>query len=214
MWTAVGRESWGWEILQFVDVVDNGGGSYTLSDLLRGRRGTEWAVDQHVAGETFVLLTTSTILDLVNQSSQIGLEQLIRAVTVGQQLANAIERACTANSVRLLPFSPVHITAVRDGGTSDIDLGWTRRDRLAGDWVNGGGLPMSEDTEEYEIDIIDPVGPTVVRTVTSLSSPSYTYTLADQTTDFGGAATNFDVEIFQISATVGRGYPGEANIQV
>jgi hypothetical protein len=42
-----------------------------------------------------------------------------------------------------------------------------------------------------------------------VSSPSAVYASADQTTDFGGAQSTIAVRVYQISATIGRGFPGE-----
>jgi hypothetical protein len=36
-------------------------GLYELSGLLRGRRGTEWAMASHVTGERFILLWPMTV---------------------------------------------------------------------------------------------------------------------------------------------------------
>ena len=36
-----------------------------------------------------------------------------------------------------------------------------------------------------------------------------TYTIADQTTDFGGAKDPVDIEIFQMSSLIGRGFKTE-----
>ena len=47
------------EIIQYADVVDNGSGSFTLSTLLRGRLGTEWAIDTHIIGEDIIGLTNN-----------------------------------------------------------------------------------------------------------------------------------------------------------
>ena len=46
---------------------------------------------------------------------------------------------------------------------------------------------------------------TVIRSFTGLTSPSVTYTVAQQTTDFGGIAKNVLVDVYQISQSVGRG---------
>jgi len=45
----------------------------------------------------------------------------------------------------------------------------------------------------------------IVRTI-SASDSTVTYTSADQTTDFGSPPTTLYLDIYQISATVGRGY--------
>jgi hypothetical protein len=47
---------------------------------------------------------------------------------------------------------------------------------------------------------------TVVRTITGLSTPTATYTSAQQTTDFGSPQAEVFVRVYQVSATVGRGH--------
>jgi hypothetical protein len=46
----------------------------------------------------------------------------------------------------------------------------------------------------------------------SITSPTASYSAADQTTDFGSAQSSIDVKIYQISAVVGRGYAVEATV--
>jgi hypothetical protein len=92
---------------------------------------------------------------------------------------------------------------------------------LGGSWNNGtenpgiyGGpqtgapVPLSEDTESYDVDIIKAVSgvDTVVRTFVGLTSPTVVYSAAQQTTDFGAPVTSLHVKVYQNSAQVGRGF--------
>ena len=52
-------------------------------------------------------------------------------------------------------------------------------------------------------------GSDVVRTIAGLTSPSATYTAAEQTADFGSAQSSVTVRVYQVSALVGRGGKGE-----
>jgi hypothetical protein len=63
-------------------------------------------------------------------------------------------------------------------------------------------VPLAEETESYEIDVFD--GADLVRTL-SATSPSVTYTLADQTTDFGGQQWSVTIAVYQLSSIFGRG---------
>ena len=63
---------------------------------------------------------------------------------------------------------------------------------------------LGEDTERYEIDILD-----VVRTL-SATSPAATYTAAQQTADFGSPQPSISLRIHQLSTTAGRGTPRSA----
>jgi hypothetical protein len=68
---------------------------------------------------------------------------------------------------------------------------------------------MTERTEAYEIDVMD--GVTVKRTLLS-TTPTVDYPAADQITDFGSEQSSVEVNIYQISALVQRGYPLNATV--
>lgn len=74
--------------------------------------------------------------------------------------------------------------------------------------MSGVDIPLSEAVESYSIDIYAPDSPhTIVRTIAA-STPTATYTAAQQSTDFGSdSAGHLLLAVYQISATVGRGYP-------
>ncbi|MCY1309815.1 hypothetical protein D9M70_599440 [compost metagenome] len=69
--------------------------------------------------------------------------------------------------------------------------------------------PVGEASEAYEIDVMS--GSTVKRTI-SVTSPSFSYSAANQTTDFGSPQASITFRIFQMSQTVGRGYPLEVTL--
>jgi hypothetical protein len=102
----------------------------------------------------------------------------------------------------------VHVTGVR-GGSGNLTISWIRRSRVDAEWRDGVGIPLGEESEVYEVDILD--GSTVVRT-TPATSPTASYSAADQTTDFGSVQSSIDVKIYQLSAVVGRGYAAEATV--
>jgi len=200
----------GWELIQFVNVTDNGDGTFTISKILRGRLGTEWATDRHSDGDKFVLIKSdgSTRRHPKNIAA-IGEKFGYKAVSFGLGFSDAPLRTLDFESVGQKPWSPVHIEGTRDG-SDNLDITWVRRARYGGEWRNGFDIPNTEATEEYEIDILDGNG-NVVRTLTSTAT-SVTYTATDQTTDFGSTQASIDVKIYQISDVVGRGYAGEATL--
>lgn len=176
--------------------------TYRLRDLWRGRQGTEWAMGTHSVGERFVKLT---LLDRVF-STALNVERHYKAVSFGKTLASTDEIEFTDTGISQKPYSPTHVGGGRDA-SGDIIIEWTRRSRLTGTgWMDP---PLGEAVESYSIDIMD--GVTVKRTLTA-SSPTVTYTTAQQTTDFGSPQASVDVNVYQISATVGRGYAGTATI--
>ena len=82
-----------------------------------------------------------------------------------------------------------------------------RRTRIGGDSWDSVEVPLGEDEERYEIDILD--GSNVMRTLTA-TTPTATYTAAQQTADFGSPQPTVSLRISQLSATRGRGTPREA----
>jgi hypothetical protein len=92
----------------------------------------------------------------------------------------------------------------------DLTISWKRRTRIGGDWRDAVDIPLSEESERYEVEIMQ--GITLKRTITGLTSPTTIYTAAQQVTDFGSAQSSVSVKVYQLSAAVGRGNAGIAII--
>jgi hypothetical protein len=85
-----------------------------------------------------------------------------------------------------------------------------RRTRVNGGWADGtGDVPLGEAAEAYEVDVMD--GSTVVRTIAT-TTPTATYTAAEQTTDFGAPQASVTIRVHQVSAVVGRGITARATL--
>jgi hypothetical protein len=198
------------EIIIFRTATLNIDGSYTLSGLLRGRRGTECAMSGHANGERFVLLDSS-IRRIAAETSDIGIERLYKSVTSGMTLATATAQSFTNTGAALKPYAVVQIGGGRNADGSVV-VNWIRRGRLSGEWRDSVDVPLGEDAESYDVEICDSSFATVKRTYSSLSSPTVTYAAADQTTDWGGLQSTIYVRVFQRSAAVGRGTPAQTAI--
>lgn len=193
-----------WELVSFATATLNGDGTYTLSRLIRGRKGSEWAVGTHVAGDAFVLLEAGALIRNVPATTDIGSVRYYKAISFGGDEGDVI--TYTHQAVGLECYAPVHIRGRRHSpSTNDWAITWVRRGRIDGAWRDYVDVPLGQATESYEIDIMS--GATVKRTLTS-ATQSVTYTSAQQTTDWGAAQTTITVKIYQMSATVGRGYAG------
>jgi hypothetical protein len=200
------------EILQFQTATLNADKSYTLSNFLRGRRGTEWAASQHVSGETALFLPFGLHRNNV-PTSLVGLSQYYEAATIGQSRTLASPQNITLQGNDLKPYAPCHILGARDG-SNNLTLDWTRRTRLGGDvdWLDGVvDVPLSEASEAYSVDIVSSLGE-IVRTFNSLTSPTVVYSAAEQTADGLTPGNPVNVQIFQISAAIGRGFAGVATV--
>lgn len=206
------------EVLQFANATPNADGSVTLDTFLRGRRGTEWATAAHSVGERVVLLSALTLTRVELPDSDLHAERFYKTVTVGGRLSEAPIGSLTFRGRALMPYAPVAISGTRASAPADWTVTWMRRTRLGGSWRDGADVPLGEELEAYELDILD--GGAVVRTLTSVFSPGGSgvspavrqavYTAGDQISDFGAEQTSLSLRIYQLSATIGRGFPGEA----
>ncbi|PIR33973.1 MAG: hypothetical protein COV36_01780 [Alphaproteobacteria bacterium CG11_big_fil_rev_8_21_14_0_20_44_7] len=189
------------EIIQFKNATLIDENEYELSCLLRGRLGTEHKIAEHVHAERFVLLDGNIHRQAIAHSL-IGLERKYKGVSFGSALADVSAVDFTYSGNGLKPFSPVHI-AVSRNGSGDVALSWVRRTRIGGELRDGVDVPLNEQEELYELDILD--GSDVVRTIQA-SSANASYSASEQTADFGSPQSSIAMNIYQMSAIVGRGY--------
>lgn len=197
------------EILQFVNATDNGDGTFTLSRLLRGQRGTEWAVAGHAAGEVFVMLTMALGRIKMDLSLR-GVLEWYEAVSIGQMSAPSEPLALQSNDLK--PYAPAQLGGSLDASNNFI-ITWARRTRLGGSWQDGTGtVPLNEESELYDVEIYNSTGTTLKRTISGLTTPTAVYTVAQQTADFGSPPASVLVKCYQRSAAVGRGFTATATI--
>jgi hypothetical protein len=192
------------ELMQFQVATDNGDNTYTLSGLLRGRRGTDIFMDNHLEKEPVVLVEGNKIYKITDELSNIGRTFEYAAVTLNATDDSAPKSNWTQTGGLITPLSPVDLTAQRETN-DDLTLGWVRRARLNAEWLDNVDVPLDEPTEEYDVELYS--GDTLLRTVRVIGANTYTYTLADQTTDFGSRVGDFNMTVYQISSRVGRGQP-------
>jgi hypothetical protein len=156
------------ELVQAKTITDNGGGSYTLSDLLRGRRGTEWAITEHFQGEKIVVLTevAAGLADTNFIGAEIGtgppVSKIYQVRTVGSGNSNPVFRAVTFNANSLRPFSPANVAGERDG-SNNLIVNWIRRSRVQHEqgWPDGEDFfdqALNEVNELYEVDLLQNSG--------------------------------------------------------
>lgn len=203
----------GSEVIQFVTATLVSTGVYTLSRLLRGCRGTEWAMNSHGDSERFVLLQRAGLTRVPLENSQLGLARYYKAITLGRALSSAESETITPVGISLKPFSPIDLRGARDT-SNNLTITWQRRTRLSTRMIGSLGIsvPLGEAVEQYEVDILsDASDPTVLRTITS-TTPTAEYTAAQQTTDGFTPGDPIEVRIYQLSSTVGRGYALEGVI--
>ena len=190
-----------WEIIAARTCTLQGDGSYLLSDLLRGRFGTEWATGTHVIGDALVYLGLNALQFCTMSLNQIGLQKSWRPVSIGQTMDSAAIADFTYQGVNLECLSPVWLNG------SSPQRNWSRP---------GYGVPASAARRQGRCHARRNQKPmnstaaprtTLKRTITGLTTPAAAYTSAQQVTDFGSNQATLYIRIYQLSATVGRGYP-------
>ena len=164
------------ELVQFAEAAQTGPGSFRLSGLLRGRRGTEWAMTGHVAGERFVLVDAETLLPWTLPTSAIGSTVRVAASGVGD--ASPAEASLIFQARALRPPAPVAVTAAMQADES-LALDWTRRSRLGWAWLDDIDAPLGEESERYRLTVardggaalsIDALAPTARVTAAQLAA--------------------------------------------
>ncbi|PXA83638.1 hypothetical protein DMC47_42730 [Nostoc sp. 3335mG] len=138
------------ELIQFASAEQIGPGLFQLGGLLRGRRGSEWAMANHAIGERFVLIDADTLLAWQLPLSAIGHGVRVSASGVGD--ADPADASLTFQARALRPPAPVGLTAspMPDGS---IEIGWTRRSRVGWDWLDDTDVPLAEEAERYQLSI-------------------------------------------------------------
>lgn len=201
-----------WEIIAASGVVDNGNGTYTLSGMLRGRFGTERLTSTHAAGDLIALLDVSAVKFIGAGVDSLNIARLYRAVTGGQLISAASDVEFTYQGENLKCLSPVEVKGVK-AASNDWSITWTRRTRTPVEPFAGIDAPLSESAESYVVEIYaDDTYSTIKRTLSGLTSATATYTSAQQTADFGEVQKFIYVKVYQVSSTMGRGYPVSAII--
>ncbi len=178
----------GGEIIQFVTATNNGDGTYDLSTLIRGRRGTNWAVPLHNTGERFILLDT-TVRKVITDLAALGSTRFYRGASVGEPITNTPVQTLLIEGKALRPYSGVAPKRILDA-SNDAWITWLRRTRIGGDgdWLDGiSDTETGEGTLDFEVDLVDAVDSSVVSatkqsTVTELKTKGAISVAADTPT--------------------------------
>ncbi len=197
-----------WEVSQFATATLTAPNEWTLTRLLRGQAGTEGAMRAPVAAGARVVLLDGAVdqLDLRQDEATLPFNYLWGPP--GKPLSDPSYQGASEQfaAIGLRPLSPVRLSAVYDD-SGDLVLSWIRRTRVGGDNWDQTEVPLGEESETYDVEILNASGD-VVRTLSSLTSAAATYTAAQIASDFpSGLPTPFRFTVYQLSAAFGRGSP-------
>lgn len=180
-----------------------GPGQFRLSGLLRGIGGSEAAAGRSLPAGARVVVLDGAAVTLTDALVDLGQERRYRIGPVQRDLGDPsmAEIVATPSVAALLPLSPVHPRARRTA--EGIAFAWIRRTRIDGDSWDLNEVPLGEEAELYEIDVLSEG---VVLRRTRTITPAWSYPAALELADFGAAQTDIAIVIAQISAVVGRGH--------
>ena len=184
---------------------------FRLSGFLRGLGGTERLAARMLAPGMALVQLDGAVVPLSTGLSEIGRSWTYRIGPAGREVSDSsyVTLDATVTPTALAPLAPVHGSARRS--QAGVELAWMRRARLDGDSWNLAEVPLGEDTEAYEVEILS--GAHVVRTLAA-SAPNVVYESASELADFGAPQTVLALRIHQLSRTVGRGAPASVIVPV
>ncbi|MBA1158046.1 baseplate multidomain protein megatron [Microvirga mediterraneensis] len=200
-----------WEIFSAARAEMIGERVYRLTRFLRGLAGSEPEAGRAVPAGSLLVKLDEAVVPLTTSLQDLGSTWRYRIGPSGRDHGDpaVTEVVATVGRDALKPFSPVQVSARREPG--GIRLEWVRRARRNGDAWDAIEVPLDEDAERYEIDILK--GGAVVRTLTS-TQPFLVYGNADEMADFGGLQSTLTLRIAQVSAVAGRGFERHATVAV
>ena len=180
---------------------------YRLSRLLRGRKGTEWAMGTHQVGEPFFAIPSALSKEPYTPP-MLNNAYLYKVVMMGGDLGNAPAKSYEPSGASMMQWAPCEVLTSLDG-SGDWTVSWVPRARYNGDWASGFISYLDPDTTGWSIDIMS--GTTVKRTIqvplTTTGPWNTIYTAAMQSADgFSAGQTGIAYNLYQLSQSVGRGY--------
>jgi len=200
-----------WEIFAAARAEMIGERTYRLSRCLRGLAGTEPEAGRSLPEGALIVRFDEAVFPLATDLSDLGQTWRYRIGPSGRDHADPamVDITATVGRETLKPFSPVHVALHR--GVDGVRITWVRRTRRNGDGWEAVDVPLAEDSERYEVDILK--AGNVVHTLTSLQA-SALYSAAQEIADFGTPQATLSLRIAQISAVAGRGFEATLTLPV
>lgn len=199
------ENSEGWEIIQFMSAEIVAPNTYELSVLLRGQYGTDYCMGSK-KGNRFVIWNPTTCSDLNMTQEQVSRDQTIRFGPSSNNPTHYTwtERNIAFKSNGLKPRRPVH---VRHAHVEDqLRFSWIRQTRINGDTWEQQEVPLAEEQELYDAELVfsDGLDTVIYEKAFDLPSPNWV-------TNFHEDAN--EIRIWQKSMTIGRGWPNITRIR-
>lgn len=194
------------EIFQFATATLVGTNTWDLSNLIRGRRGTEWAMAGHQIGDRFWMPDGNHARAAVRHTMR-GLAWTFTGQVVGGSPPfETLLETMDGNSRK--PYAPCHLKAAASG--SNTVLTWVRRVRKGGELVDYTDAPLDEDAEEYDVEVWFEDN---LKRTARVTSPTWTYTSAMRATDNVPDGETVEFRVYQFTTWNGLGRGHRASLE-
>jgi hypothetical protein len=184
---------------------------FRLSGLIRGIGGSEAAAARLLPAGARVVVLDGAAVALTADLADLGRARRYRVGPVRDDVGDAtmVEFEASVAGEALLPLSPTRPKAIRT--EAGVALTWLRRTRIDGDSWELAEVPLGEESERYELGILD--GEDLLRTEI-VNAPEWLYVAAQELTDFGTPQPEIALSLRQLSTTVGHGRGWRGRIPV
>jgi len=160
-------------------------------------------------GARFILVNSAvTMLNLRPDEIGLALNYKYGPTSEGLDADSYGNGAHAFQGLGLRPLRPVQLQGKRDPATGDWTFLWVRRTRAGGDSWQGLEVPLGEDEERYQLDILSAPDGAALRS-TEVTAPAFLYTAAMQAADFGSTQWNVSIRVAQVSPIYGPGPAAE-----
>lgn len=196
-----------WEVIQFATADLVAEKTYAIRTRLRGQSGSDGGNLAWPAGAWFVLLD-DTVEQMDLPLSSMGLSRRYRvgpaARPVSDTVYTELNLAFAGNGLR--PYAPAHLRAeMQTNGT--VSTSWIRRSRIGADSWELPEIPLGEETEAYQLEVLS-AGTSVDRF--TLREPRWEMSSAYISSHALSGVV--ELRVAQISALYGVGH--QASVQV
>jgi len=125
----------GKEIIQFRDAELLPSGEWALTGILRARRGTNYAVNNHQRGETFLLVNSLSTSKFSRPPESYVTTRLFKAAPLSVTLADVVPVSVDLIPRDLMPYTPEAVKVTDDG--TDVVISAERRSRVTASLRDG-----------------------------------------------------------------------------
>ncbi|WP_276591671.1 phage tail protein [Sphingomicrobium nitratireducens] len=151
----------GSELIQFAQALPQGEGRFVLKGLIRGYRGTDWAMASHSIGEPFAMVEPGRVVTLALPIERVGSTMTLRPEGLADEDAIPVEMIFAGE--RWKPPRPANLEASWKADGS-LAVNWTPRSRQGWAWIDGLDAGIGESSWSYEVIISSEAGVATVST--------------------------------------------------